>query len=180
MNSIETARKVVASLERQLADITNRAIATDLERRRLSYSAPGCGDEEARAELSAANAASAALVLDAENLRSAIEDAKRHVVEAEREVDVEKRREIARQAKVIISDAEVFGEAMAAGLDSLTEALTGFSDSLGKLEHLGYPVARERLRFLAYTRAVQQRLHMAGLDFTIVAPYLRHGLDELN
>jgi CHAD domain-containing protein len=120
------------------------------------------------------------LVLDAENLRSAIEDAKRHVVEAEREVDVEKRREIARQAKVIISDAEVFGEAMAAGLGSLTETLTGFSDSLGKLEHLGYPVARERLRFLAYTRAVQQRLHMAGLDFTIVAPYLRHGLDELN
>ena len=64
---------------------------------------------------------------------------------------------------MIISDAEVFGEAMAAGLDSLTEALTGFSDSLNKLERLEYPVARERLRFLAYTRAVQQRLHMAGL-----------------
>jgi triphosphoribosyl-dephospho-CoA synthetase len=180
MNKIETAQAVVTRLEAQLADITNKSIASATERRRLSFAAHGCGDEVARAELSAANAASAALTLDAENLQSAIHDARARVVEAQREVDVEKRREIARQAKTIIAEAETFGDAMAAGLDTLCEAFTGFSDSLNKLERLEYPVARERLRYLAFTRAVQQRLHQAGLDFTIVPPYLRHSFVELN
>jgi hypothetical protein len=181
MNKIETAQAVVTRLEAQLADITNKSIASATDRRRLSFAAHGCGDEKARAELSAANAASAALTLDAENLQSAIHDARARVVEAQREVDAEKRREIARQAKTIIAEAETFGDAMAEGLDTLCEAFTGFADSLNKLErNLEYPVAGQRLRFLAYTRAVQQRLHQAGLDFTIVPPYLRHSFVELN
>jgi triphosphoribosyl-dephospho-CoA synthetase len=180
MNKIETAQAVVTRLEAQLADITNKSIASATDRRSLSFAAHGCGDEKARAELSAANTASAALTLDAENLQSAIHDARARVVEAQREVDAEKRREIARQAKTIIAEAETFGDAMAAGLDTLCEAFTGFSDSLNKLERLEYPVARARLRYLAFTRAVQQRLHQAGLDFTIVPPYLRHSFVELN
>jgi hypothetical protein len=180
MNSIEKAKAVVASLERQLAEVTTRAAATATIRRRLSFSAHGCGDEKARAELSDANAASASLAIDAENLRSAIEDAKRHVVEAERDVEAKKRREVARQAKAIVAEAEVFGGVMVTGLDTLCEALTGFSESLNKLERLGYPVAGERLRFLAYTRSVQNRLHGAGLGFDIVPPYLRHDLASMN
>jgi hypothetical protein len=180
MTPIEKAKAVVTRLEKELAAVTNKATASATERRRLSYSAHGCGDEKARAELSSANAASATLAIDAENLRSAIEDAKGRVVEAEREVDAGKRREIARQAKTVIAEAETFGGVMAGGLDRLCEALTGFSDSLNKLGRLGYPVAQQRLRYLAYTRAVQNRLHQAGLGFDIVPPYLRHDLASMN
>jgi hypothetical protein len=180
MTPIEKAKAVVTRLEKELAAVTNKATAAATERRRLSYSAHGCGDEKARAELSSANAASAALALDAENLRSAIEDARRKVGEAEREVEAVKRREVAREAKAIIAEAEVFGGVMADGLDRLCEALTGFSESLNKLERLGYPLAQQRLRYLAYTRTVQNRLHQAGLGFEIVPPYLRHDLSSMN
>jgi hypothetical protein len=180
MTPIEKAKAVVTRLEKELAAVTNKATAAATERRRLSYSAHGCGDEKARAELSSANAASAALALDAENLRSAIEDAKRHVVEAEREVDAGKRREVARQAKAIIAEAETFGEVMTDGLDRLCEGFAAFAACLEKLERLGYPVATSRLRYLAYTRAIQGRLHGTGLGFDIVAPYLRHDLASLN
>jgi hypothetical protein len=148
MNSIDKAKAVVSALEAELAETTHKATAAATVRRRLSYDAHGCGDEAARAELASANAASTALAIEAENLRSAIEAAKARVVEAQREVEAKKRREVARQAKTIIAEAETFGGAMAAGLDTLCEALTGFADSLNKLERLEYPVAQPRLTHL--------------------------------
>jgi hypothetical protein len=69
---------------------------------------------------------------------------------------------------------------MAEGLDRLCEGFAAFSVCLEKLERLGYSVATSRLRYLAYTRAVQSRLHQAGLGFDIVPPYLRHDLASLN
>jgi hypothetical protein len=181
MNAIEKAKAVVASLEGQLADVTNKATAAATQRRRLAFNAHGCGDEEARAELSVASAASAALAIDAENLRSAIEDAKRHVVEAEREAEAAKKRKVAREAQKIIAEAERFCAAMASGLDQVCEGFAAFSDCLQKLERLEYPVTRDRLRFLAYSRSVGARLRQAGLsEADVVPPYLRHDLASLH
>jgi hypothetical protein len=178
-NSIEKAKETVTRLEADLVAATDRATALQTERRKLSFRAHS-GDAEARTALEDGTSASTTAALEIENVKFSIEEAKDHVAAAEREVAVEKKREDARLAKVIIFEAGNFSEVMATGLDMLCDSLTGFSAALNKLERLEYPVARERLRYLAYTRAVQNRLYQAGLGFDIVAPYLRHSLDQLN
>jgi hypothetical protein len=177
--TIHQAKQVVTALEGELTAKTNELTALQTIRRRLSFSAYN-GDAGDHKKLIEATAASTTAQFELENIRSALDVARQKVTEAEREVDVEKRSEVARQAKGIIAEAEQYSGAMSDGLDQLCDGLAAFSSCLDRLERLDYPVSRGRLRLLAYTRAVQERLRQAGLDFGIVSPHLRHSLPDLN
>src|SRR5579872_6550140 len=84
MNTSEEARRVVAELENKLAAAEARAAELQAERRRLSFDA-NTGDGSAEKKLKALNTESAHITLDIENLRSALEEAKRRLAAAERD-----------------------------------------------------------------------------------------------
>ena len=155
---IDELKKTLAKLEANLATASNKATALQTERRRIAFSAYSGGDGQARSILDELNTNSAIANLENENARAAIEECRRQLAlaEAEWEADAPKRRATARQAREIVEEAETFGGVMAEGLDRLCESFAAFSACLEKLERFGYPVATSRLRYLAYTRAVQE------------------------
>lgn len=81
--SAEAMRETLAELEGKLAEATAKATELQTERRRLSFDA-NTGDEAARKKLDKLNAASATVDLEIENLKSALDEAKRRLAEAER------------------------------------------------------------------------------------------------
>lgn len=82
MNTTEDARHTLAQIKQKLAAASARAIALQTERQRLSFDA-NTGDEIARERLDRANAASTAVTIELENLRSAAEEGKRRLDAAE-------------------------------------------------------------------------------------------------
>ncbi len=77
----EVARRTRATLELKLSEASAKAVEIATERQRISFDA-ATGDATARKALDEANAASMTVSLELENLRSAIEEAKRRLSEA--------------------------------------------------------------------------------------------------
>ena len=80
----EAARQIVAEPENKLAAAEARAVELQTERRRLSFAA-NTGDGAAEKRLKALNTEAAHINLDIENVRSAIDEAKRRLAAAERD-----------------------------------------------------------------------------------------------
>jgi hypothetical protein len=135
MNS-EEARVIVAQLEQKLSDASAKAVELQTERQRISFDA-ATGDAAARKALDKANAATTTVGLDIENLRSAIEEAKRRLAEAERA------EEYARLA-VNGDKARVIGDSLLERAEKIDRAfayvrveLEGFKADLDEMHSLG-------------------------------------------
>jgi hypothetical protein len=97
---VETARQTLAGLEQKLASAEAHGVELQTERRRLSFDA-NTGDTKALKELEKLNARSATAGLEIENIRSAIDEAKRRLSAAIRDEETAKAREDAEAAIVI-------------------------------------------------------------------------------
>jgi hypothetical protein len=81
MGLTEAAANTVAELETKLAGATARAADLQTERRKLSFDA-NTGDDVACRRLNKLNAQSATIDLEIENIRSAIDEGRRRLFEA--------------------------------------------------------------------------------------------------
>jgi hypothetical protein len=136
MTTTAEARATLDALTEKLAAATAREIALAGERRRLSFDAHA-GDAKAKTALDAANKASATIGLEIENLKSASEEGKRRLAEAERADEMAAQRNNASQAAAL-------GESLVRRARKIDEALaivaaesTAFVADISALNHLG-------------------------------------------
>ena len=176
--TIESARAVLADLEGKLANATAREAALADQRRRLSFDAE-TGDLKARKALDEANRASVSISLEIENLRSAIEEAARRAISAERDAALEATRKKARRVQDIAAAAAPRGIRIAEAAATLRDEIKALNADLNEMRRLGAPVVNGRLVVLAMTRAILSLLREAGLDIDIIPPGLRHDPQQL-
>lgn len=130
------ARTTLDALQSKLAELTSREIELADRRRRLSFDA-NTGDAEARAALDEANKSTAALGLEAENLRSALEEAKRRLTAAERDEEMAALRNNAIQAQALGESLVKRAEKIDAALAIVAAESLGFMGDISALNRLG-------------------------------------------
>ena len=145
----EAARQIVAELEGKLAAGEARAVDLQTERRRLSFDA-NTGDGAAEKRLKALNTEAAHINLDIENVRSAIDEAKRRLTAAERD------------------------EAMAASVENAEAALVIDDRLLERATKIDAALATAREEMLAYKRDVDA-LHLTGCAAPTAQQFLTFG-----
>jgi hypothetical protein len=176
---VRSARATLERLESELARATNRATELQTERRKLSFEAHS-GDKGARKALDAANAASATAILEIENVRSALDEGRRRLAEAERAADNATQRANAGQVKEIAQRVERRGPAIAAGVAKLCEEFSGLSADLDAIRALKAPVPQQRLVELGFSSSVRHQLQRVGFDVgDHVPPALRYTPEHL-
>ena len=111
----DAARQIVAELENKLAAAEARAVELQTERRRLSFDA-NTGDGAAEKRLKALNTEAAHINLDIENVRSAIDEAKRRLAAAERDEAMAAARENAARAAEVADSIAARGKRIDAAL----------------------------------------------------------------
>jgi hypothetical protein len=156
----EEARRIVAELQTKLADATSRAADLQTERRRLAFDA-NTGDPKARKALDAANAESATASLEIENVKSAIDEAKRRLQAAEHAEKDAENAENAKGALVLSASIAARGRKLDEALLTLAMEAEGLEEDLGELNYrlgIAYPS-------LANFRAIIERPFYAGLMF---------------
>ena len=178
MTVVEESKTVLANLEEQLVEETNRATELQTERRKLSFLAFS-DNEDARAKLDELNAESVTAGLEAQNIRAALDEARARLAAAEREAGLAKQRENARQAKAILTVAEKRGPIMAAALRDLCRELDDFRADMRGLGRFGAPVSDYRLTELWLMRAIFPGLRAAGLEIDVVPPGMRGDLAKI-
>ena len=136
VETVEEARRIAAELENKLAAAEARAVDLQTERRRLSFAA-NTGDGAAEKRLKALNTEAAHINLDIENVRSAIDEAKRRLAAAERD------------------------EAMAAARENAEAALVISNRLVERAAKIDAALATAREEMLAYKRDVDA-LHLTG------------------
>ena len=147
--TVEEARRIVAELENKLAAAEARAVELQTERRRLSFDA-NTGDGAAEKGLKALNTEAAHINLDIENIRSAIDEAKRRLAAAERD------------------------EAMAAARDNAEAALVIGNRLVERAAKIDAALATAREEMLAYKRDVDA-LHLTGCAAPTAQQFLTFG-----
>jgi hypothetical protein len=178
ITEVGKATATVADLEFKLADASARAVSLQVERKRHAYDA-NTGRAAAKKSLEAANSASAKIGFEIENLRHAIEEAKRRLVESQRNEEMAGLRGNALQVMSLADEAGERGTV----IDDLTKELCRelqemFADAR-RFARLGAPAANERSLKLALTRRILAELRDANLDIEMIAPGNRHPASEL-
>jgi hypothetical protein len=135
---IETARQTVADLEQKLASITARSIELADERRHLAFDA-NTGDGGAEKKLKALNSEAAHINLDIENVRSAIEEAKRRLNAAIRDEEMADDRKNAEAALVIGDRLAERGKRIDEALATAQQEIEAFKRDVDELHQLGCP-----------------------------------------
>jgi hypothetical protein len=157
---VEEANQILSTLEAKLAAASAKATTLQTDRRRLAFDA-NTGNAKARAALDAANASSATADLEIENVRSAIEEAKRRLAAAEREEALARQADKAERALAIAAGIEGRGKRLDAALLALAVEAEALEDDLSELNY--------KLNFrspsLANFRAIAERPLNAGLMF---------------
>jgi hypothetical protein len=165
-------KDVVANLEVQLVGATNRATALQNERRRVSYAAH-TGDEAAHAVLEGLNSDSLIATLAIENAKSALEEARQKLAEAEREEELAAKRAKAEKVRRVTKLMERYGPSISSSLTDLCRQLREFEDALDRLREWDVPVASGRLVVLAFTRTILAKLREVGIVVDAIPPGLR-------
>ena len=147
--TVEESRRIVAELENKLAAAEARAVELQTERRRLSFAA-NTGDDAAAKKLKSLNTEAAHINLDVENVRSAIDEAKRRLAAAER------------------------NEAMAASVKNAEAALVIGDRLLERAAKIDAALSTAREEMLAYKRDVDA-LHMTGCAAPTAQQFLTFG-----
>jgi hypothetical protein len=133
---VETARATLADLEGKLAAITARSIELANERRLISFAA-NTGDSAAEKKLKALNTEAAHINLDAENVRSAIDEAKRRLAIAIRDEQMAGERKNAEEAKVIGERLVEHARAIDAAFATAQAEMTAMKRATDRLHELG-------------------------------------------
>jgi hypothetical protein len=176
----EAAANTVTELESKLADASARAAALHTERRRLSFDA-NTGDDAARKRLDKLNAQSATADLEIENVRSAIEEARRRLADAQRSESAALLAENAAAAtKLAGSIAERGRRADAAFANALAE-LEGLKADIDGLHKLGVTHPRgEQFKVLGGLALMTAVFSLPlKVDRSALAPRERHSFGEL-
>jgi hypothetical protein len=176
--NVDEAKATLAKLEAKLVEETNRATELATERRKLSFLGL-TGNEAARAKLDELNTEFVTSGLEAGNIRAAIDEARHRLAAAQREAELARQRESARQAKAIITVASKRGPKMAEGLRVLCEELNDFRDDVRALGRFGAPVSDYRLTELWLMRAIFPALRAAGLEIDVTPPGMRGDLAKI-
>jgi len=162
MNVVDEAKNTLEKLEANLAAAMNKATVLQTERRRVSFKACN-GDNHARALLDEMNTSSMVATLELENIKSAIEEARHRLSQAEREAELAEKRALAEKVKRVVATLEGSGPAIAGALKTLCHELSGFDAALAGLHRLGAPTHNGQLRKLAFTRCILPQLRQTGL-----------------
>jgi hypothetical protein len=148
--NVEEAQQIVSTLEGRLVEVTNAATQLQ-EARRIAFDA-NTGDEKARKALDKANAASASAALEIENVRSAIEEARRRLGEAEHAEQMAGLAEKADEVKKLAAEFEQLGP----------EVDADFVSVRGKLERAMWIVDRFHVLGVTHPRGEQIKV-LGGL-----------------
>jgi hypothetical protein len=132
----ERARQTLADLELRLSEASAKAVELQTERQRLSFDA-NVGDAAARKALDEANAASTTISLELENLRSAIEEAKRKLAESERAEEMAQLAANGEAAKVVSDRMLERAEKIDRAFGYIRGELEGFAADVNELHGLG-------------------------------------------
>ena len=133
---VETARATLAELETKLAGITARSIELADERRRIAFDALA-GDGAAEKRLKALNTESAHIHLDVENIRSAIDEAKRRLNAAIRDEETAEDRKNAEAAVAIGERLAERGKLIDEALATALREIDGYKRDVDELHRLG-------------------------------------------
>jgi DNA repair exonuclease SbcCD ATPase subunit len=144
LTSTEQARATVAQLEEKLADASARAVELQTERRKLSFDA-NTGDDSARKRLDKLNAQSATIDLEIENMRSAIEEARRRLADAQRAEGVALLAKNAAEATKLADAIAEHGQRADAAFATAAAELEALKTKIDELHRLGvtYPRAEQ-------------------------------------
>jgi hypothetical protein len=134
--TVEESRRIVADLEGKAAAAEARAVELQTERRRLSFDA-NTGDETARKALDKLNKEAATAGLEVENIRSAIEEAKRRLSAAERDEAMAAARENAGRAAEIADRIAERGPRIDEAFVKARAELEGLKSDVDELHKLG-------------------------------------------
>jgi hypothetical protein len=179
MDDVEKAKETVSRLEGELAKATDWGTALQTERRKLSFAAHN-GDDTARKKLDKLTAESVTIGLSIENLNSAIDEARVHLVDAERAQDVAQHRANAAEVRRIAGRIEERGVALTAALADLCNEFDALEADLEQMRALKAPAPQRRLVQLAFGRAFSHRLQKLGIDVgDVVPPLQRYSPGEL-
>jgi hypothetical protein len=173
----EDAKTTLDKLGAKLVEATDRAVGLQTERRSLAYAA-NTGDHKARKALDAANAQSATADLEIENIKSAIDEARRRLAEAERDEQLAGLRANAQQALTLADLDTADGVRLRDLMADACATIRTVLDRQRIFRSLG-AAAPDRLMMLAFTRSILAQLRDAGIDVPLIAPGHRHPLDEL-
>jgi DNA repair exonuclease SbcCD ATPase subunit len=134
--STDQANQVLADLETKLSEAIQRLGDLQTKRRELSFAA-NTGDAKARKALEAANASTATIGHEIENIRSAIEEATRRLREAENVEATAHQKNVAAQAQALgasmVERARKIDEALA----TVASEASGFMADISALNRLG-------------------------------------------
>ena len=176
----EAARQIAAELENKLAAAEARAVELQTERRRLSFAA-NTGDGAAEKRLKALNTEAAHINLDIENVRSAIDEAKRRLAVAERDEAMGKARENANEAVKLAAELAQLGHGIDADFASGCEKLERSKSIIDRLHQLGITHPRgEQVKVLSgLALATHLMLLPIRAERDHLAPHERHTFEEL-
>jgi hypothetical protein len=145
---VEKARQTQADLEQKLAAAEGRVVEMSTERRRLAFDA-NTGDADAKRALDKLNKESAVAGLEIENVRSALDEAKRRRAEAERtELMAHDRENAARWLEIAERRVER-GKRIHAALDSVRKDIEADKADVDELHVLGCQAPTSQ-QFLVY------------------------------
>ena len=179
MNDIENAQKVVADLEAKLSAISARSVELASERRRVAFAA-NTGDKPAAKKLAELTSESANLGLDTENLKSAIDEGRQRLVEANRQADLARRKADARKVRELGVQIRKHGPIIAAALATLRDSFVALTGDLRTARELGCEVTPSRLVELSFADAISSALRPAGIELLdLVPPHRRHSPEAL-
>jgi DNA repair exonuclease SbcCD ATPase subunit len=132
--STDQANQVLADLETKLSEAIQRLGDLQTKRRELSFAA-NTGDAKAHKALEAANASTATIGHEIENIRSAIEEATRRLREAENVEATAHQKNVAAQAlgASMVERARKIDEALA----TVASEASGFMADISALNRLG-------------------------------------------
>ena len=149
VETVEESRRIVADLEGKFAAAESRATELQTERRRLSFDA-NTGDGAAEKRLRALNTEAAHINLDVENVRSAIDEAKRRLAAAERDEALAAARDSAASALVIGDQLLECAAKIDAALATAREEMWAYKRNVDALHLTGCaaPTAQQFLTFL--------------------------------
>jgi small-conductance mechanosensitive channel len=177
--AVQKAKETVERLEAELAKATDRGTALQVDRRKLAFGAHN-GDDAARKKLDKLTAESVTIGLEVENLRSAIDEAKARLADAERMADLSTQRTRATQVKEIAARVQARGPTIAAAVAALCNEYGGLVEDLNEIRMLNAPIVQGRLVALGFSASVRHQLQRVGFDVgDHVPPALRYTPEHL-
>jgi hypothetical protein len=176
--SVEEANQILSALEAKLAAASGRAIELQTLRRKLSYAA-NTGDHKARKALDDANASSATADLEIENVKSAIEAARHHRSEAEREAEKARLAGNAERGREIGASFAARQRRIDAALAIVAEESRGSLAEINELHLLGLASPRAEQYKVLGESAISSALMDTPVKLRHLAPRERRTFTEI-